>query len=109
MGRVPSYASTIRSHRHSAIIDMARGKRGVIFRMSCLSTCSVTVQSSLLAPSVKSMGDHTRIQQFAGLVSMTEVQISKDHTPAQVGEWMRKMTWDAFLWSRDWCMGYALC
>jgi len=71
---------------------MARRRRGLglIFLMSWLCTCSITVQPSLLALSVKSVGDHTRMKQFAGSGSMIKGQIPKAHTPGEFGKLMRK-------------------
>ena len=68
----------------------ARGDLGLIFRMSSLSTCSMTVQPSLLALSVKSVGHHTQMQQFAGSGSMIKGQIPKAHIPGQFGKLIRK-------------------
>lgn len=68
----------------------ARGGLGLIFRMSWLSTCSMTVQPSLVALNVITKGDHTRMQQFAGSESMIKGQISKAHTAGQFGELIRK-------------------
>lgn len=50
----------------------------------------MTVQASLLAPSVTSVGDHTRMQQLLGSGSMIKGQILKAHTPGQFGKLIRK-------------------
>lgn len=68
----------------------AGGDLGLIFRMSSLSTCSMTVQPSLLVPSVISVRDHTRMQQLAGSTSVIKGRIPKAHTTRQFGKLIRK-------------------
>lgn len=94
MGRAPSYASTVLSQRHSAIIHVARGKRGLGTHFQSelvvhmFNDCPfLTV---LLALSVKSVGDHTRMQQFAESGSMIKGQIPKAHTPGQFGKLIKR-------------------
>lgn len=68
----------------------AGGDLGLIFRMSSLSTCSMTVQPSILVPSVISVRDHTRMQQLAGSTSVIKGRIPKAHTTRQFGKLIRK-------------------